>query len=191
VPDYAEFVLFRIAFLPVLVGHSKACVRVGSDPYLAAVSMDGQFFYYDGQDCITDMSSVVCSVERVTPKTCAEKLAVGDFKMLPTICTTGLTLGFCERQEYIFSPFNDTVILECVGKMSWLPMQAGTAVYWSAHCLTSTYDLLIPGVGGVKKPILVSGALTGFEETLLDLDTVLDNILVSHAISLSNQTTFL
>jgi len=82
VPDYAEFVLFRIAFLPVLVGHSKACVRVGSDPYLAAVSMDGQFFNYKGQDFITDTASVVCSLESVTPKTYAEKLAVGVFKTL-------------------------------------------------------------------------------------------------------------
>jgi hypothetical protein len=138
---------------------------------------------------------VVCSVERVTirkaPKTCTEKLAVGRFKTLPAICTTSLKLGLCERQEYfrqgektyIFMPFNDPVIVECAGKQSWLPMEAGTAVVRSAHCLTSTSDLLIPSVGKVKAPIVVSGALMGFGETLLGLDNVLNDISVSHAIS--------
>jgi hypothetical protein len=43
VPDYEEFSLYRVDFLPVLVGNGKACVRIDSKPYLAAISMDGQF----------------------------------------------------------------------------------------------------------------------------------------------------
>jgi hypothetical protein len=74
VPDYAEFSLYRLDFLPVLVGTGKTCVRIDSKPYVTAISMDGQFFDYSGDNCTTDATSVVCSVERVTlrksPKTC-------------------------------------------------------------------------------------------------------------------------
>jgi hypothetical protein len=141
--------------------------------------------------------------ERVTirksPKTCVEKLALGEFKTLPAVCNGGLKLSLCERQEYfrqgsrmyIFSPFNDTVIVDCAGKQNWLPMKAGTVVIRSAHCLTSTSDLLIPSTGIVGKPILITGVMKDFENTLVGLDSVLDDISVSHAISLSNQTTFL
>jgi hypothetical protein len=108
-------------------------------------------------------------------------------------------LGLCEKQEYfrqglrtyIFSPFNDTVIVDCTGNQSWLPMKAGTVVVRSSDCLTSTSDLLIPSTGIVGKPISVKGVMADFEDTLLGLDSVLDDISVSHAISLSNQTTFL
>jgi hypothetical protein len=128
-----------------------------------------------------------------------EKLAVGEFKTLPTVCNGGLKLSLCEKQEYfrqglrtyIFSPFNDTVIVDCTGKQNWLPMKAGTVVVRSSHCLTSTSDLLIPSTGIVGKPISVTSVMADFEDTLLGLDSVLDDISVSHAISLSNQTTFL
>ncbi len=142
-------------------------------------------------------------MERVTirksPKTCVEKLALGEFKTLPAVCNEGLKLSLCERQEYfrqgsktyIFSTFNDTVIVDCAGKQSWLQMKAGTAVIRSSHCLTTTSDLLIPSTGKVGMPILISGVMKDFEDTLVGLDAVLDDISVSHAISLSNQTTFL
>jgi len=203
VPDYAEFSLYRLDFIPVLVGSGKTCVKLDSKPYLVAISIDGYFFDYNGDNCITDATAVVCSVERVTirktPKTCFEKLAVGEFKTLPTVCSGGLKLSLCEKQEYfrqgvktyIFSPFNDTVIVDCSGKQSWLPMKAGTAVVRSSHCTTSTSDLLIPSRGIVDKPISVTSVMANFEDTLLGLDSVLDDISVSHAISLSNQTTFL
>jgi hypothetical protein len=133
---------------------------------------------------------VVCSVERVTirksPKTCVEKLALGEFKTLPTVCNRVLKLSLCERQEYfrqgtrtyIFSPFNDTVIVDCAG-----------AVIRSSHCLTTTSDLLIPSMGKIGTPIVVSGVMKDFEDTLVGLDAVLDDISVSHAIPY--QTTFL
>jgi hypothetical protein len=124
---------------------------------------------------------------------------VGEFKTLPTVCSGGLKLSLCEKQEYfrqgmktyIFSPFNDTVIVDCSGKQSWLPMKAGTAVVRSSHCVTSTSDLLIPSTRIVGKPISVTGVMANFEDTLLGLDSVLDDISVSHAISLNNQSTFL
>jgi hypothetical protein len=104
VPDYAEFSLYRLDFLPVLVGSGKTCVKLDSKPYLVAISMEGYFFQYKDDNCITDATAVVCSVERVTirksPQSCFEKLAVGEFKTLPTICGGGLKLSVCERQEY-------------------------------------------------------------------------------------------
>ncbi len=199
VSDYAKFSLYRLDFLPVLVGTGKTCVKVDSKPYLVAISMEGQFFDYNGDNCVTDVTSVVCSLERVTirksPKTCVEKLAVGEFKTLPTVCNEGLKLSLCENQEYfrqglrtyIFSPFNDTVIVDCAGKQNWLPMKAGTFVVRSSHCLTSTSDLLIPSTGIVGKPILVTGVMKDFENTLIGLDSVLDDISVSHTISLSKR----
>jgi hypothetical protein len=102
---------------------------VDSKPYLVAISTEGHFFDYDGDNCVTDATSVVCSVERVTirksPKTCVEKLAVGEFKTLPKVCNGGLKLSLCEKQEYfrqglrtyIFSPFNDRQVRSLYGHL--------------------------------------------------------------------------
>jgi hypothetical protein len=70
-------------------------------------------------------------------------------------------------------------------------MHAGTAVIKASGCMISTTELLIVNTKSSKKAFEMVNSLSNFKETIANLDTVLDDISVGHAVSLSSQTTFL
>ncbi len=76
VPDFSSFTVFSLTFLPIRMNPGSNCIRVGTDQYVAAVGMDGQFFEYDGRNCISEHGSAICSADRITirntPLTCNE-----------------------------------------------------------------------------------------------------------------------
>jgi hypothetical protein len=61
VPDYAEFTVFSFTFLPIRLDTGTTCFRVGTDQYVAAVGMDGQFFEYYVRNCIAEHGGAICS----------------------------------------------------------------------------------------------------------------------------------
>ncbi len=170
VPDYTEYTVVHIAFLPLRVGQNGACVRIRKEPYVAAVGFDGQFFDYGINECVTNADSIFCSPDRITvrvrPVTFVERLAVGNFQQLPGQCLRELKLTICDRQEffrvsdrtYIYSPGNDTAIMECAGTQKKLQLGPGTSVFNATGCTISTSELIIFGIGRVKQEIFMSSS---------------------------------
>jgi hypothetical protein len=201
VPDYTEYTVVHLAFLPLRVGQNGACVRIRKDPYVAAVGFDGQFFDYGVSECVTNADSIFCSPDRITvrlrPVTCEERLAVGNFRQLPDQCLRELKLTICERQEffrvsdrtYIYSPGHDTAILECAGTQRKLQLGPGTSVVNATGCTIRTSDLIIFGIGRAKQEIFMSSS--DIISAVSGLESVLDDVAVSQTISLENQTAFL
>ncbi len=201
VPDYTEYTVVHMAFLPLRMGENGACVRIRKDPYVAAVGFDGQFFDYGINECVTNTDSIFCSTDRITvrvrPITCIEKLAVGNFQQLPGQCLRELRLTICDRQEifrvadrtYIYSPDNDTAIMECAETQKRLQLEPGTLVVNATGCTISTSELFIQGIGRVKQEIFMSSS--DIISAVSGLDSVLDDVAVSQTVSLVNQTAFL
>jgi hypothetical protein len=201
VPDYTEYTVIHIAFLPLRVGQNGACVRIRKDPYVAAVGFDSQFFDYGINECVTDADSSFCSPDRITvrirPMTCVERLAVGNFRQLPGQCLRELKLTICDRQEffrvsdktYIYSLGNDTAIMECAGTQKRLLLGPGTSVFNATGCTISTSELIIFGIGKVKQDIFMSSS--NIISAVSGLESVLDDVAVSRTVSLDNQTAFL
>jgi hypothetical protein len=201
VPDYTEYAVVHMAFLPLRMGENGACVRIRKDPYIAAIGFDGQFFDYGMNECVTSADSIFCSPDRIAvrvrPKTCVERLAVGSFRQLPGQCLRELKLTICDRQEffrmedrtYIYSPDTDTAILECAGKQSRLQLEPGTSVVNATGCTISTSELFIQGIGRVRNEIFMSSS--DIISAVSGLESVLDDVTVSKTVSLVNQTAFL
>jgi len=155
VPDFTEFTVFSLAFLPIKLETGSACVRVGTDQYVAAVGMDGQFFEYDSRNCVSEHGSAICSADRITirtkPTTCNEVLVVGNFVTLPRVCADELKVGVCTRQEYlrnrgqvyIFTPYDDKVVYDCSGTQETRTLLAGTTLFKSSLCTIRTSELYI------------------------------------------------
>jgi hypothetical protein len=201
VPEYTEYTVVHMAFLPLRVGQNGACVRIRKDPYVAAVGFDDQFFDFVINECVTDADSIFCSPDRIAvrirPVTCAERLAVGNFQQLPGQCLREMKLAICDRQEffrvadrnYIYSPENDTAIMECAGTQKRLQLGPGTSVINATGCTISSSELIIFGIGGVKQEIFMSSS--DVISAVSGLESVLDNVAVSQAVSLVNQTAFI
>jgi hypothetical protein len=176
-------------------------LRIRKDPYVAAVGFDGQFFDYGIHECVTDADSIFCSPDRITvrnrPVTCVERLAVGNFQQLPGQCIKELQLTMCDRQEffrrsgrtYIYSPKADTAIMECAGHQRRLQIGTGTTAINVTGCTVSTSELMIFVIGKIKQEISVSSS--NIISVVSGLESVLDDVAVSHAMYLENQTMFL
>jgi hypothetical protein len=108
-----------------------------------------------------------------------------------------LKLTICDRQEffrisdrtYIYSPEADTAIMECAGNQKRLLIGPGTSVVNATGCTISTSELIIFGIGKVKQEIFVSSS--NIISAVSGLESVLDDVAVSHTMSLENQTAFL
>jgi hypothetical protein len=202
VPDYAEFSLFHLTFLPLKVNESSACLTIQHQPYMGAVGMDGVFFEYDGESCISESDSAYCDTDRVTirnhPSSCVEKLLVGDYKQLPKECRDTLKIGVCSSQEffrnmgktYIFSPYAETVISDCKGIQRVHQIVAGTTVFDSTACTLRTTELLILGMRQITGMQDID-AVSNFDITLSKMSSVLEDITISDTMLLGNQTKLL
>ena len=179
----------------------RGCVRVGTDQYVAAVGMDGQFFEYDSRNCVSEHGGAICSADRITirtkPITCKEVLVVGNFVTLPRVCADELKVGVCTKQEYIrnrgqvyiFTPYDDTVVYDCSGTQETRTLQSGTTLFKSSLCTIRTSELYIQSIGdSVSVTVEVSSELS---KELSEMDTVMDDIALGQAVNLANQTTLL
>jgi hypothetical protein len=165
VPEYTEYAVYQLTFLPLRVGPNNACVRLGKEPYIAPVGMDGQFFRHGYEDCMTDADSGICSPNRIIirnrPVTWVERLVVGNFRKLPQPCVRDLKLILSaiyrnffrvSSNMYIYSP------TECAGLQQRLKLSEGTTVVNTTSCTLSTSELIIMGLDNVMDVIRVSAS---------------------------------